>query len=101
MTHTIRIDISDLEHKAWSVFIADPQEWIETLVRHEIERAMNRIYQQEVERLTADPTVDSIPANIETVVAGADLTSAKERDAVLLENLAAGVLPGQIRTPAN
>lgn len=98
--HKLTVELTELEHAAWSVFVPDPQEWVETLVRHEVARAMRNIYEREVERLTADPDTDVIPANIETVVSMADLTSAKEREAAIVERMKAtpnnGPVPGDV-----
>jgi hypothetical protein len=92
MTYKIEIEISDLEAKAWHTAIGDAQEWVEALVRGEVYRVMHNIYDLEVARLTEDPNVETIPASVETVVANADLTSAKERDQASIEKITSEIL---------
>lgn len=95
--HKITVKLSDIEYRAWAAVVADPHEWVETLVRHDVARAMRNIYEREVARMTDDPNVEAIPANIEAVIALADLTPAKERDAQLVKRLTE--LPGNVAPP--
>jgi hypothetical protein len=93
MAYKIEIEITDLEAKVWHSFIADAQEWVETLVRAELYGKMREVYRNEIDRLTADPSVATIPATMEEVLANAPLVSAKDRDAALMEEMAKNPVP--------
>lgn len=87
MAYKIEVELTDLEAKAWHVYVADGQEWVEMLVRHEVRRCMLDIHAKETERMIADPEITQIPASIEEVVAGANLISAKQRNEELLAEM--------------
>lgn len=80
MSYTINIEITDLEAKVWHHFVGDARELVENFVRSEVDRCFKQVYETESARLLADPEVRVMPASVEEIVAGADLTSAKERD---------------------
>lgn len=78
MAYKIEIEITDLEAKVWSMFVKSPQFVAENFVRSEVWRWMEHVYAEEVERLMNDPTVDSIPASKEAVIAMSSRRSADE-----------------------
>jgi hypothetical protein len=73
------ITLTDAEDKALRYVAFDPQDWIDNAVHNRCRQAIDQIYQEEVERMTNDPEVDSIPANKEQVVLSAEIQSAAER----------------------
>jgi hypothetical protein len=75
------ITLTDAEDKALRYVAFDPQDWIDNAVHNRCRQAIDQIYQEEVERMTNDPEVDSIPANKEQVVLAAEIQSAAERQA--------------------
>jgi hypothetical protein len=77
----IIINLTEAETKALSYVAFDPQEWAENAVKERARIAMEEIFQTEAQRMLADPTVTSIPADREAVVLAADIKSAAERQA--------------------
>jgi len=73
------ITLTDAEDKALRYVALDPQDWIDNAVHNRCRQAIDQIYAEEVERMTNDPEVDSIPANKEQVVLAAGIQSAAER----------------------
>lgn len=87
MAYRIEIELTDLEAKVWSMFVKDPRYVVETFVRHEVWRYTEQVYKEEIDRLTADPDVDSIPASKEAVVAMSPRRSAAEVEAEVLAEM--------------
>ncbi len=77
----ITITLTEAETKALAYVAYDPQEWAENAVKERARIAMEEIFQTEAQRMLADPTVTSIPADREAVVLAADIKSAAERQA--------------------
>tara|TARA_A100001011_G_C14132753_1_gene766174 strand:- start:60 stop:320 length:261 start_codon:yes stop_codon:yes gene_type:complete len=77
----ITITLTSAQEKALAYVAASPQEWAENVVHNRCRIAIDEIYNMEVERMTADPNITSIPADKDTVVLAADIQSAAERDA--------------------
>jgi hypothetical protein len=75
------VTLTDAEDKALRYVALDPQDWIDNAVHNRCRQAIDQIYQEEVERMTNDPEVDSIPANKEQVVLAAEIQSAVDRQA--------------------
>lgn len=78
---TYTVTLTDAEDKALRYVAFDPQDWIDNAVHNRCRQAVDQIYQEEVERMTADPDITSIPANKEQVVLDADIMSAADRQA--------------------
>jgi len=76
MARTITIDLNDLEEKCMRYVVADPQEYIQNLVDSRVFAAKQEIYEAEIRRMTADPSVTNIPADVDTVVSDAEVTYA-------------------------
>ena len=73
MALTITIELNDIDEKCIRYFAADPQEWANNFVQARIFAAKQEIYQSEVRRMTADPTITTITADIDVVVARANI----------------------------
>jgi len=78
---TYTITLTDAEDKALRYVAFDPQDWIDNAVHNRCRQAVDQIYTEEVERMTNDPSVESISANKEQVVLAAEIQSAAERQA--------------------
>lgn len=79
------ITLTEAEEKALAYVAVDPAEWIENLVKVRASAAIQEIYDMEIARMLADPNVESIPADKETVVLNANVQSAAERSTILPE----------------
>lgn len=86
------IELTDAEVKAMGQVSVDVQGWVTNLVKERARIAMDEIYADEVLRMTADPTIEAIPADKEVVVLAAELKSAAQQQAenLILELEAAG-----------
>ena len=73
------IELNDAQIKALSYVAYDPQDWIQNAALARAYVAMEEIFQLEVGRMLADPTITEIPADREAVVLAANIQSAKER----------------------
>lgn len=79
MAMTITIELSDLDEKCIKYFAADPQEYVNNFIQARIFSTKQEIYQNEVRRMTADPNITSIPADVDTIVAAANIRMASEQ----------------------
>jgi hypothetical protein len=79
MAMTIVLEFNDLEEKCLRYFAADPEEWARNFIEARIFAAKQEIYQAEVRRMTDDPAVTSIPANVDVVVEQANIRYANEQ----------------------
>ncbi len=79
MTYTITL--TDAETKAMEYVAFSVQDWADNALQNRARIAMDEIYDAEVARMTADPTITSIPADKEAVVLAADIKSAAVRNA--------------------
>ncbi len=77
---TYTIELNDAEVKAMEFVAVSVQEWADNALRNRARQAMDEIYNSEVQRMTNDPTVTSIPADKEAVVLAADIKSAQQRN---------------------
>ena len=78
---TYTIELTDAETKAMEYVAFDVQEWADNALHNRARQAMDEIYQMEVQRMTDDPAITSIPADKESVVLNADIKSAATRQA--------------------
>ena len=74
------IELTDAETKAMEYVALDVQDWADNALKNRARIAMDEIYTAEVARMTADPTITSIPADKEAVVLAADIKSAAARN---------------------
>jgi len=72
------IELTDVEDKALRIVAYTPQDWIENVVKERARKSIDTIYKSEVERMTDDPDITTIPADKNQVVLDADIKSAKE-----------------------
>jgi len=77
----ITITITAAQEKALAYVAASPQDWAENAVHNRCRIAIDEIYAAEVARMTADPSITSIPADKDAVVLAADVQSAAQRNA--------------------
>lgn len=73
MAMTITIELTDLDEKCMRSFAADPQEFVANFIHARIFAAKQEIYQKEIRRMTADPSITSMPADIDAVVEAAEI----------------------------
>ena len=78
---TYTIELTDAETKAMEYVAFSVQDWADNALQNRARIAMDEIYNEEVARMTADPTITSIPADKEAVVLAADIKSAAVRQA--------------------
>jgi hypothetical protein len=78
---TYTIELNDAEVKAMEYVAVSVQDWADNALQNRARIAMDEIYDTEVARMTADPTITSIPADKEAVVLAADIKSAAVRQA--------------------
>jgi hypothetical protein len=78
---TYTITLTDAETKAMEYVAFSVQDWADNALQNRARIAMDEIYNEEVARMTADPTITSIPADKEAVVLAADIKSAAVRNA--------------------
>lgn len=76
MSMTITVELDDLEEKVMRYLAADPEAWVTNFVQSRIFAGKQEIYASEVKRMTADPDVENIPANVDVVVTAANITYA-------------------------
>ncbi len=79
MTYTITL--TDAEFIAMDYVAFSVQDLADNALQNRARIAMDEIYDAEVARMTADPTITSIPADKEAVVLAADIKSAAVRQA--------------------
>ena len=81
MATTYTVSISDAEKKALEYIALSVQDWIDNAVDNRARIAIDEIYNAEVARMTAAPSIASIPADKDAVVLAADIKSAAVRNA--------------------
>jgi hypothetical protein len=77
---TYTIELNDAEVKAMEYVAISVQEWAENALKNRARMSINDIYSKEVERMTADPNITSIPADKNAVVLAANIQSAADRE---------------------
>ena len=77
---TYTITLTDAEDKGIRYLVDDPQDWIQNAASSQAQRGIDTIYAQEVERMTNDPDITSIPADKDQVVLDAEVLSLAERN---------------------
>jgi hypothetical protein len=79
MARTFTVTVTDAEEKAFAWDTVDPDAWVENAVKNKCRKCVDRLYDQEVKRMTDDESVTSIPADKDTVINNADVKTAKQR----------------------
>jgi len=77
----ITITLTAAQEKGLAYVATSPQEWAENAVHNRCAIAIDEIYEAEVARMTADPSITSIPADKDAVVLAADVQTAAQRSA--------------------
>lgn len=72
------VELTDSEDKAMQHIVVSVQEWVDNAVKNRARISKEDIYNKEVERMNADPSIDSIPADKDQVVLDADIKTAKQ-----------------------
>lgn len=75
------ITLTDAENKALAFVAVSPQDWIDNAVKERCRLAIEEIFQSEVQRMLADPSITEIPADRDAVVLAANVKSAAEKQA--------------------
>jgi hypothetical protein len=81
------ITLTEAENKALAYIAVDPQDWIDNAVKERCRLAIDEIFQAEVQRMLADPTITEIPADRDAVVLAANVKSAAEKQAEIESTL--------------
>ena len=77
---TYTITLTDAEDKGIRYLVDDPQDWIQNAASSQSQRGVDAIYAVEVERMTNDPGITTIPADKDQVVLDAEVLSVAERN---------------------
>lgn len=72
-----KVEITEAEYKALSVFVYDPEEWINNAVHSRCQFAIDEIVREEVQRLLNKG--ETISGSKEDIVLNADIPSMKEQ----------------------
>ena len=72
------VELTDAEDKAMEHIAVSVQEWVDNAVKNRARISKEDIYNKEVERMNADPSIESIPADKDQVVLDADIKTAKQ-----------------------
>lgn len=75
---TYTVTLNEAQQKAMEYVAYDPAEWVKNVVENRARMAIDEIYQAEVKRMTADPSITSIPADKDAVVNAAEIKTAKQ-----------------------
>ena len=75
----IEITLSEAEAKALAYVAEDPVFLVNNWVHVQCSQAIELIFNEEIQRMLADPSVTEIPADREKVVLQANLKTAAER----------------------
>ena len=75
MTYTVTL--TQVQQKAMEHIAVDVQEWITNSVNVRANIAINEIAKKEIERMTNDPNITSIPADKNQIVLNANIQTAK------------------------
>lgn len=81
MATTYTVSLTDAQKKAMEYITVSVQDWIDNAVDNRARVSTDEIYNLEVARMTADPSITTIPADKDQVVLDADIKSAATRAA--------------------
>ena len=84
---TFTVTLTAAEVKAMEYVAISVQDWIDNAVSNRVRQSIDTIYGEEVDRMAADPTITSIPADKEAVVLSADIKSVAVRNAEELASI--------------
>ena len=66
--NTFTITLTDVELKALSYVMADPQEWTQNAISNRARIASEELVAKETARMIADPNITMIPATAEEII---------------------------------
>ena len=75
---TYTVTLNEAQQKAMEYVAYDPAEWVKNVVENRARMAIEEIYNSEVARMTADPSISTIPADKNAVVNAANIKTAKQ-----------------------
>lgn len=75
----IEVELSAAQEKALATTTDDIVFFVTNMVHEHCRWAMEKIFQDEVQRMLRDPSITEIPADVESVVLAADVESMAER----------------------
>jgi hypothetical protein len=78
MSKKYTVTLTDSENKAMQHVAYSVQEWIDNAVKNRARIAKEEIYNNEIKRMNEDPTIVSIPADVDQVVLDANIKTAKQ-----------------------
>jgi hypothetical protein len=78
---TYTTTLTAAETKAMEYIAVSVQDWADNALQNRARIAIDKIYTEEVARMTADPAITSIPADKDAVVLAANIKSAATRKA--------------------
>ena len=81
MATTYTVSLTDAQKKAMEYITVSVQDWIDNAVDNRARVSTDEIYNAEVVRMTADPSITTIPADKDQVVLDANIDSAATRAA--------------------
>ena len=79
MAKTFTVNITDAEEKAFAWDTVDPDAWVQNAVKEKCRKAKERLHALEIERMTDDESITSIPADKDKVINDANAKTAKQR----------------------
>jgi hypothetical protein len=82
----ITIEITELEWKGLAYVAVSPEEWITNFTQVRARAALQEIYDNEIQRMLADPEIKTMPADRDEVIRNAEIESAAERQLKFLAN---------------
>jgi len=78
------VTLTAAEDKAMKHVAYSTQDWVDNVLKNRARLASDEIYEAEVERMNADESITSIPADRDQVVLDSDLPTSKEKqDAIV------------------
>ncbi len=76
---TYTVTVTEAEDKALKYSIVDVQDWLDNFVHNQARKSKDEIYNMELDRISADPDIDSISTDKDQVVLAADIKTAQQR----------------------
>lgn len=75
----LEITLTEVEAKAIAYVAEDPVFWANNLIKNHCRITIEKIVEEEVQRMLQDPTVTNIPADKDAIILAADLEPASVR----------------------
>ena len=74
------VEVTDVEDKALSDIAYSVQDWLDNFVKNRARKAINQIYERELDRLSKDPNIKHISLDKNEVVMNWPGPNSKERE---------------------